>query len=181
MDIKKFMEEEEKEDYMVEEEETMQQEEEVTESPDSHEQFVNLLVDMGLSAEQAEAVHEMAMELADAGNGETQTQEEVKEDKKVETSRQRRPRRAMRRRGDFKRSERSERREMSSEQKMERRLQRLERQNRSLRNQLREFGAAPAARPLRNAPTVTQENAPGFKALPKSTQAAMDLINQYQK
>jgi len=168
-----------KEDYMVEEEETMQ--EEVTESPSSHEQFVNLLVDMGLSAEQAEAVHEMAMELADAGNGETEAQKEVKEDNKVETSRQRRPRRAVRRRGEFNRTDRPTRRELSKEEQMERRMRRLARQNREMRKQLQEFGAAPAARPLRNAPTVTQENSPGFKALPKSTQAAMDLINQYQK
>ena len=180
MNIRKFMEEEEKEDYKVEEEETLV-EEEVAESPDSHEQFVNLLVEMGLSAEQAEAVHEMAMELADAGNGETQSQEEVKEDNKVEASRQRRPRRAMRRRGEFNRNDRRQRRELSKEQQMERRMRRLSRQNREMRKQLREFGAAPAARPLRNAPTVTQENSPAFKALPKSTQAAMDLINQYQK
>ncbi len=174
------MEDEEKEDYMVHDEETMQ-EEEVTESPNSHEQFVNLLVDMGLSAEQAEAVHEMAMELVDAGNGETQAQEEVKEDNKVETSRQRRPRRAVRRRGEFNRNDRPQRRELSKEEQMERRMRRLARQNREMRKQLQEFGAAPAARPLRNAPTVTQENSPAFKALPKSTQAAMDLINQYQK
>ena len=180
MNIRKFMEEEEKEDYKVEEEETLV-EEEVAESPDSHEQFVNLLVEMGLSAEQAEAVHEMAMELADAGNGETQSQEEVKEDNKVEASRQRRPRRAIRRRGEFNRNERPQRRELSKEEQMERRMRRLSRQNREMRKQLREFGAAPAARPLRNAPTVTQENSPAFKALPKSTQAAMDLINQYQK
>ena len=151
------MEDEEKEDYMVHDEETMQ-EEEVTESPNSHEQFVNLLVDMGLSAEQAEAVHEMAMELVDAGNGETQAQEEVKEDNKVETSRQRRPRRAVRRRGEFNRNDRPQRRELSNEEQMERRMRRLARQNREMRKQLQEFGAAPAARPLRNAPTVTQEN-----------------------
>lgn len=181
MNKKKFMEDEEKEDYMVHEEETMEEHDEVTESPDSHEQFVNLLVDMGLSAEQAEAVHEMAMELVNAGNGETQTQEEVKEDNKVETSRQRRPRRAMRRRGEFTRNDRPQRRELSKEEQMERRMRRLARQNREMRKQLQEFGAAPAARPLRNAPTVTQESSPAFKALPKSTQAAMDLINQYQK
>jgi hypothetical protein len=55
-------------------------------TPDSHEQFVNLLVEMGLSAEQAEAVHEMAMKLVENGSSEeTQTEET-----KVEASRQRR-------------------------------------------------------------------------------------------
>lgn len=166
---------------MVEEEETMQEEEEVTESPDSHEQFVNLLVDMGLSAEQAEAVHEMAMELVDAGNGETQAQEEVKEDNKVEASRQRRPRRALRRRGEFKRSTRSERRELSQEEKTERRMRRLARQNRELRAQLRELGAAPAARPLRNAPGVSQEEVTGVQHLPKSTQAALEYMKNHGK
>lgn len=174
------MEDEEKEDYMVHDEETMQ-EEEVTESPDSHEQFVNLLVDMGLSAEQAEAVHEMAMELADAGNGETQAKEEVKEDNKVETSRQRRPRRAMRRRGEFTRSTRPERRELSQEEKTERRMRRLARQNRELRAQLRELGAAPAARPLRNAPGVSQEEVTGVQHLPKSTQAALEYMKNHGK
>ena len=165
---------------MVEEEETMQ-EEEVTESPDSHEQFVNLLVDMGLSAEQAEAVHEMAMELVDAGNGETQAQEEVKEDKKVEASRQRRPRRALRRRGEFKRSARPQRRELSQEEKTERRMRRLARKNRELRSQLRELGAAPAARPLRNAPGVSQEEVTGVQHLPKSTQAALEYMKNNGK
>jgi len=39
-------------------------------TPDSHEQFINLLVEMGLAAEQAEAVHQMAMDLVDAGGAE---------------------------------------------------------------------------------------------------------------
>ena len=39
-------------------------------TPDSHETFVNILVEMGLSAEQAEAVHQMAMDLIDASEGE---------------------------------------------------------------------------------------------------------------
>jgi hypothetical protein len=181
MNNRKFMEEEEKEDYMVHEEETMEEHDEVTESPNSHEQFVNLLVDMGLSAEQAEAVHEMAMELADAGNGETEAKEEVKEDNKVETSRQRRPRRAMRRRGEFNRNERPQRRELSKEEQMERRMRRLSRQNREMRKQLREFGATPAARPLRNAPGVSQEQTKSVKHLPASTQAALDYINNNGK
>lgn len=36
-------------------------------TPDTHEQFINILVEMGLSADQAEAVHQMAMDLVNAG------------------------------------------------------------------------------------------------------------------
>ena len=170
------------EEEVVEEtvtEETVTEEVEV--APDSHEQFVSLLVDMGLSAEQAEAVHEMAMELADAGGGEV-IEEEVKEEVKVEASRQRRPRRSRRgmRRSEFGREAQPQRRELSQEEVMEKRLTRLERQNRSLRNQLREFGAAPATRPLRNAPSVDQGTA-APKPMNKNTAAAMDMINNYGK
>lgn len=43
-------------------------------APSNAEQFVSLLVNMGLSAEQAEAVHQMAMDLIEAG-GEAETEE----------------------------------------------------------------------------------------------------------
>ena len=94
------------EDEVVVEEETTVTEETVEESPDSHDQFVSILVDMGLSAEQAEAVHTMAMDLIDAGEGEETTTEEVKEEVKVEASRQRRRRN---RRAEFARDRRSQR------------------------------------------------------------------------
>ena len=60
----------------VVEEETTVTEEVVEETPDLHEKFVTLLVEMGLSAEQAEAVHSMAMDLIDAGEGEIKEEEE---------------------------------------------------------------------------------------------------------
>lgn len=121
-------------------------------TPDSHEQFVNLLVEMGLSAEQAEAVHEMAMKLVENG-----TSEETTEETKVEASRQRRAefarrkRRGYGRRGRMMSEERAPRgrREMSRE---ERRMRRLARENRMLRQQLSELGQQPASQPLRNRP-----------------------------
>lgn len=160
-------------------EETTVTEETVEESPDSHDQFVSILVDMGLSAEQAEAVHTMAMDLIDAGEGE-ETTTEVKEEVKVEASRQRRNRRS--RRAEFARERRSERpmlRELSAEDKMEQRLNRLERSNRALRSQLREFGAAPAARGVRTAPTELSQSTVK-RNIPKGTSAALDMINNYQ-
>jgi hypothetical protein len=84
------------------------------------------------------------------------------------------------RRSEFGREARPQRRELSQEEVMEKRLTRLERQNRSLRNQLREFGSAPATRPLRNAPSVDGGTvAP--KPMNKNTAAAMDMINNYGK
>ena len=100
------------EDEVVVEEETTVTEETVEESPDSHDQFVSILVDMGLSAEQAEAVHTMAMDLIDAGEGEETTTEEVSEEVKVEASRQRRNRRS--RRAEFARERRSQQRPSAS-------------------------------------------------------------------
>lgn len=168
------------EDEVVVEEETTVTEETVEESPDSHDQFVSILVDMGLSAEQAEAVHTMAMDLIDAGEGEETTTEEVKEEVKVEASRQRRRRN---RRAEFARNRRSQqrpmRRELSTEDKMEQRLNRLERSNRALRSQLREFGAAPAARGVRTAPTELSQSTVK-RNIPKGTSAALDMINNYQ-
>ena len=159
-------------------EETTVTEETVEESPDSHDQFVSILVDMGLSAEQAEAVHTMAMDLIDAGEGE-ETTEEVKEEVKVEASRQRRNRRSRRAEFSRGRSARPERRELSVEDKMERRLNRLERSNRALRSQLREFGAAPAARGVRTAPNVDSNSTPK-RNVSDSTQAALDMINNFK-
>lgn len=122
-------------------------------TPDSHEQFINILVEMGLSAEQAEAVHEMAMKLVENGSSEETTTEETT---KVEASRQRRAefarrKRAYGRRGRMMSEERAPRgrREMSRE---ERRMRRLARENRMLRQQLSEMGQQPASQPLRNRP-----------------------------
>lgn len=132
-------------------------------TPDSHEQFINILVEMGLSAEQAEAVHEMAMKLVENG-----TSEETTEETKVEASRQRRAefarrkRRGYGRRGRMMSEERAPRgrREMSRE---ERRMRRLARENRMLRQQLSELGQQPASQPLRNRPQ-SQASAPKIEA-----------------
>lgn len=131
-------------------------------TPDSHEQFINILVEMGLSAEQAEAVHEMAMKLVDNGSS------EATEETKVEASRQRRAefarrkRRGYARRGRKMSEERAPRgrREMSRE---ERRMRRLARENRMLRQQLSELGQQPASQPLRNRPQ-TQATQPTIEA-----------------
>lgn len=175
------------EDVVVEEETTV--EETTEDTPDSREQFVTILVDMGLSAEQAEAVHSMAMDLIDAGGGEEIT-EEVKEEVKVEASRQRRSARSespRRGRSEFARSERSGRREMSEKEmkdaQQDRATRRLRRQNIELRKQLRELGASPAAQPMRHAPNVKQENfsSVGTKAMGKGTSQALDMINNFGK
>jgi len=165
------------EDEVVEEETTVT-EETVEESLDYHDQFVSILVDMGLSAEQAEAVHTMAMDLIDAGEGEEIT-EEVSEEVKVEASRQRRNRRSQRAEFSRGRSARPERRELSATDKMEQRLNRLERSNRALRSQLREFGAAPATRGVRTAPTQLSQSKvkPNLSA---PTAAALEMINNYR-
>tara|TARA_R110001599_G_scaffold260328_1_gene460685 strand:- start:2284 stop:2793 length:510 start_codon:yes stop_codon:yes gene_type:complete len=162
------------EDVVVEEETTVTEETNVEETPDSHEQFVTLLVDLGLNAEQAEAVHQMAMDLIDAGAAETT--EEVKEETKVEASRQRG------RRSKF--SARKDRRELTeaqvSEQRQERSMRRLRRQNIELRQQLRELGASPAATPLRNAPNVKEEKFSATKSIDKHTAQALEMINSYK-
>jgi adenylate kinase family enzyme len=158
----------------VVEEETTVTEEVVEETPDLHEKFVTLLVEMGLSAEQAEAVHSMAMDLIDAGD--VEIKEEVKEEIKVEASRQRG------RRSKF--SARKGRTELSEAQVNERRqrraLSRLRRQNIELREQLRELGASPAAAPLRNAPNVKEEKFSATKSMDKHTAQALEMINNYK-
>lgn len=162
----------------------------VTESPDVHEQFVSILVDMGLSAEQAEAVHSMAMDLINAGDGETEEiTEEVIEETKVEAARARRGRG---KRSDYSRRGKENRtprgRKMSSEtadekmDRMERRMRRLARQNREMREELSRMGARPAARPLSNRPSFEEPAKPNLNNnLSASTQAAMDMINSYKK
>lgn len=155
------------EDVVVEEtvEETTTEES----APDSHETFVNLLVDLGLSAEQAEAVHQMAMDLIAASEGEITEEVSTETTEKVEAARQRRGRRSLRR---------SEgRKEFNKEGREARMLVRLRRQNIELRKQLREFGQSPATKPLRNAPfrEVTEESKTNMG---KATAAAFNMINK---
>ncbi len=166
--------------YKFEEEVVEEKVEETTEvkeesTPDSHEAFINLLVDMGLSAEQAEAVHQMAMDLIEASDGEVveeKVTEEVKKEEKVEMSR--RSRRGMRK--GKKRYSKS-RREMSSEDLSDRKIARLRRQNIELRKQLREFGQSPATKPLRNAPfgEVSEES---NTQMGKATAQAFNMITK---
>ena len=156
-------------------------------TPDSHEQFVNILVDMGLSAEQAEAVHQMATDLIEAGEGETETEVKEETTEKVEASRQARRKRALARskarRNRRSRPERSrsfsrERRETPNREA--RMLSRLRRQNIELRKQLREFGASPATKPVRNAPQGVKEDE-GTNPLSGATSQAFEMIKKYQK
>jgi hypothetical protein len=140
-------------------------------TPDSHETFVNILVEMGLSAEQAEAVHQMAMDLIDASEGEITEEVSTETTEKVEASRQRRGRRSLRR------SER--RKQFNKEGREARMLSRLRRQNIELRKQLREFGEQPATRPLRNAPyTDATEDSPSPSNMGKATMQALNMINK---
>jgi len=168
---RKFAEEE------VVEETTTETTEEST--PDSHDQFVTILVDMGLSAEQAEAVHQMAMDLIDASEGET-TEEVSTETEKVEASRQRRGRRNLSRKPSQGRNAGSRRRGLSEDSREGRMVSRLRRQNIELRKQLREFGASPASKPLRNAPP-TEEEAPHTTPLTGVTSMAFEMIKKLQK
>jgi hypothetical protein len=55
-------------------------------APDIHEQFVSILVNMGLSADQAEAVHQMALDLIDAGGAEEVAEPEVVTETTEETT-----------------------------------------------------------------------------------------------
>ena len=180
--MRKYKFEEEVVEEVIEETTT---EENVEDSPDQREQFISILVDMGLSAEQSEAVHSMAMDLIDAGGSE-ETTTEVKEEVKVEASRQRG------RRSDARGTRRSEfassnRQEMSEQEEKDfsqaRATRRLRKQNIELRKQLRELGASPAAPGLRNAPNVQEEkfSATTSKTLGKGTSQALDMINNYGK
>lgn len=129
-------------------------------TPDSHEQFVNILTEMGLSADQAEAVHQMAMDLVNAGGKQEETTQ-------TEMSRARRRRAMARRRANMsrrpargQRSEFSGRRPVRGEVRGRRdfgttdnrtqmMLRRQRREIMELKRQLKEFGAQPAARPER--------------------------------
>lgn len=145
-------------------------------APDSHETFVNILVDMGLSAEQAEAVHQMAMDLIDASEGEITEEVSTETTEKVEASRQRRGRRSLR-------ASQGRRKEFNKEGREARMLSRLRRQNIELRKQLRAFGEQPATKPLRNAPfTEASEDSPSPSNMGKATMQALNMIkNKLQK
>jgi len=147
----RFQEEEVTEETKVTEETTEES------TPDSHSQFVSLLTEMGLSAEQAEAIHQMAMDLINTDGGSN--------GEKVEASRMRRKRnysrggrrrgmmnderqmrhgRPGRRRMSAQRSGRPEpRRRAMSTERMESQLRRQRREIRELRAQLQQFGAQP--------------------------------------
>lgn len=153
-------------------------------SPDLHDQFVQILVDMGLSAEQAEAVHSTAMDLINAGDGETETTETVTEETKVEARRARRAgmgkRRKYARRGFS--EERTTRSRRGDSRSNDVRMRRLARQNRQLRQQLTELGATPAARPISNRPTMEAKTSTyKSESLSKSTARALEMINNYKK
>lgn len=176
------------EEEVVEESTTTTEETTEESAPDSHDQFIAILTEMGLSAEQAEAIHQMAMDLietAPEGSGEEQ---------KVEASRMRRrsyssgradrmgrhggsrrmgrgaSRRGMgtsRRRGMSRiEAERGGRRtqprggrHMMSADRMERQMRRQRREIRELRAQLRELGAQPGANNVRTAPNAQHTQA----------------------
>lgn len=144
-------------------------------TPDSHEQLVNTLVEMGLSADQAEAVHQMALDLINAGGS------QEGEATQTEMSRARRRRRAMARRRarggrtamsarrrpargarrpmgerQFSASPRRGRRpaprgrrEMGADNRTQMMLRRQRREIAELKSQLQQLGAQPAARPER--------------------------------
>lgn len=141
-------------------------------APDSHEAFINILVEMGLSAEQAEAVHQMAMDLIEAGEGEVteEVKEETKVEEKVEASRQRRGRK----KGRYSKG----RRGLSAEGREGRKIARLRRQNIELRKQLREFGQSPATKPLRNAPFGEVEDKTAEHSMGKAASQAFAMINK---
>jgi len=170
---RKFAEEE-----VVVEETTTETTEEST--PDSHDAFVNILVEMGLSAEQAEAIHQMSMDLLEAGTGETTEEVSTETTEKVEASRLRRGRRNLSRKPSQARKSRS-RRGLSSDSREARMVSRLRRQNIELRKQLREFGASPATRPLRNAPSAEVEESATPTTMGNATSQALAMINKSLK
>ena len=170
---RKFAEEE-----VVVEETTTETTEEST--PDSHDAFVTILVEMGLSAEQAEAIHQMSMDLLEAGTGETTEEVSTETTEKVEASRQRRGRRNLSRKPSQARNSGSRRRGLSEDSREARMVSRLRRQNIELRKQLREFGASPASKPLRNAPQI-EEAAKQTTPLTGVTSRAFDMIKNLQK
>lgn len=166
------------EDEVVVEETTTETYEEST--PDIHEKFVTILVEMGLSAEQAEAIHQMSMDLLEAGTGETTEEVSTETTEKVEASRQRRGRRDLSRKPSQARNSRSHR-GLSEDSREARMVSRLRRQNIELRKQLREFGASPATRPLRNAPSAEVEESATPTTMGKATSQALAMINKSLK
>lgn len=138
-------------------------------TPDSHENFITLLTEMGLSAEQAEAIHQMAMDLI-GSNSEAAAPSDGAE--KVEASRERRSygrtgrrsmgRGASRRRGMSRNfseqrpeGRRSRGRNFNSDDvaRMERTIQRQRRELSRLRKQIEGVSQAPGAGPVQTAPT----------------------------
>lgn len=150
-------------------------------APDSQTQFVQLLTDMGLSAEQAEAVYQMAQDLVNAGGAEQPA--------KTEASRIRRARMARRERmlygtngranfssegrtlRDRRMAERSVREERFSRSERPARFARQERtdlssrvisrqrqQIQQLRQELAAMGKRPDAQKLSRAPQVANQN-----------------------
>lgn len=164
-------------------------------TPDSHEQFVNILTEMGLSADQAEAVHQMAMDLVNAGGaqeGDAQETQMARARRRAAMSRRARGARSPRRefsrgvaRGEsrgarpmgrrFSESPRGRRplsarsRQMGASN-MEAQLRRQRREIVELKRQLREFGAQPAARPAR-----AREN---FNTQPKAMSTGGNVLDR---
>jgi len=156
-------------DEEVVEETTQEVAEEGT--PDTHENFITLLTEMGLSAEQAEAIHQMAMDLI----GSTQEAAAPSDGaEKVEASRQRRGysrsgrksmgrgtsrRRGMSRSFSQARPERRSRvargRNFQSDEvaRMQKTIDRQRRELSRLRREVEGQSKAPGAGPLETAPT----------------------------
>ena len=162
---------------VVVEETTTETTEEST--PDSHDAFVTILVEMGLSAEQAEAIHQMSMDLLEAGTGETTEEVSTETTEKVEASRLRPGRRNLSGKPSQGRNSGSRRRGLSEDSREARMVSRLRRQNIELRKQLREFGASPASKPLRNAPHM--DEAKHTTPLTGVTSRAFEMIKNLQK
>jgi hypothetical protein len=138
-------------------------------APDSHEQFINILVEMGLSADQAEAVHSMAMDLVNAA-GEAPAAEENKEELSAARRRRFARRRAARRnrqemgyskkprrpkRGEFSRRGRSDRNEVVMSRLRAQRKEIVE-----LKKQLAELGQQPAAQQVTRSKSNFQQAEP---------------------
>jgi len=157
-------------------------------TPDSHEQFVNILTEMGLSADQAEAVHQMAMDLVNAGGAQEGDAQET------QMARARRRRAMARRRANMsrrpargQRSEFSGRRPVRGEVRGRRdfgttdnrtqmMLRRQRREIMELKRQLKEFGAQPAARPERTRGEFNTE----VKAMPTQGNV-LDRVKSFMK
>ena len=148
-------------------EETAETSETTTEesAPDSQSQFVQLLTDMGLSAEQAEAVFQMAQDLVNAGGGEQPQKTEASRLRREREFQRARRERQLSRERRFRLEERmpmpQSRRELSregrrgAEGRTDLSANVIRRQRATiveLRKQLAQMGAAPAAQKLSRAP-----------------------------